>query len=80
MQKQIERFELAHGGAIFFNEVSELSIGLQFMLLCVLPEGEFERLGNPKTIKVDVRVIAAININLEELTEKKLFLRVLVWQ
>ncbi|MCO5947973.1 sigma 54-interacting transcriptional regulator [Mucilaginibacter flavidus] len=73
MEKKIGRFELADGGTIFLDEVGELPLGLQAKLLRVLQEGEFERLGNPKTIKVDVRVIAATNRNLEEAIEKKEF-------
>ncbi|RLD74850.1 MAG: sigma-54-dependent Fis family transcriptional regulator, partial [Bacteroidetes bacterium] len=73
VQKQIGRFELANGGTIFLDEISELPIELQSKLLRVIQEGEFERLGNPKTIKVDVRLIAATNKNLEEQIEQKLF-------
>ncbi len=73
VQKQIGRFELANGGTIFLDEISELPIELQSKILRVLQEGEFERLGSPKTIKIDVRVIAATNKNLEEQIEQKLF-------
>ncbi|CAN5199723.1 hypothetical protein BH09BAC6_BH09BAC6_00030 [soil metagenome] len=73
MERKIGRFELADGGTIFLDEVGELPMGLQAKLLRVLQEGEFERLGNPKTIKVNVRVIAATNRNLEEAIEKKEF-------
>ncbi|BAU51914.1 sigma 54-interacting transcriptional regulator [Mucilaginibacter gotjawali] len=73
MERKIGRFELADGGTIFLDEVGELPMGLQAKLLRVLQEGEFERLGSPKTIKVDVRVIAATNRNLEEAIEKKEF-------
>src|SRR5262245_34985098 len=64
LARQVGRFELAHGGTIFLDEVGELPLRLQAKLLRVLQEGEFERLGNGKTIKVDVRVIAATNRNL----------------
>ncbi|MBR9982285.1 MAG: sigma 54-interacting transcriptional regulator, partial [Desulfatitalea sp.] len=64
--RQIGRFELAHGGTIFLDEIGELPIELQPKLLRVIEDGEFERLGNPRTIKVDVRVIASTNRNLEE--------------
>jgi len=65
-ERQIGRFELAHGGTIFLDEIGELPIELQAKLLRVLEDGEFERLGSPKPIKVDVRVIASTNRNLEE--------------
>lgn len=73
MDRKIGRFELADGGTIFLDEIGELPIDLQAKLLRVLQEGEFERLGNPKTIKVNVRVIAATNRNLEEAIERKEF-------
>ncbi len=73
IQKQIGRFELANGGTIFLDEISEIPFELQSKLLRVLQEGEFERLGSPKTIKVDVRIIAATNRNLEKQIAKKLF-------
>jgi DNA-binding NtrC family response regulator len=61
------RFELADGGSIFLDEIDAFSPALQVKLLRVLQEGEFERVGDTKTVKVDVRVIAATNQNLEEL-------------
>ena len=67
------RFELADGGTIFLDEIGELPLELQAKLLRVLQEGEFERLGNPKTYKVKVRVIAATNRNLEEAVKNKEF-------
>ena len=73
IQKQIGRFELANGGTIFLDEVGEIPIELQSKLLRVLQEGEFERIGSPKTKKVNVRIIAATNRNLEEQISKKLF-------
>jgi formate hydrogenlyase transcriptional activator len=73
MERKIGRFELADGGTIFLDEIGELPIELQSKLLRVLQEGEFERLGNPKTMKVNVRVIAATNRNLEIAIEKKEF-------
>ena len=69
ISQKIGRFELADGGTIFLDEIGELPIDLQPKLLRVLQEGEFERLGNPNTIKVDTRVIAATNRNLEKLIE-----------
>jgi formate hydrogenlyase transcriptional activator len=65
MERKIGRFELADGGTIFLDEIGELPVDLQAKLLRVLQEGEFERLGNSKTIKVNVRVLAATNRNLE---------------
>jgi len=60
------RFELADGGTIFLDEVSEIPIPLQVKLLRVLEEQEFEPLGGTRTIKVDVRIIAATNRDLKE--------------
>jgi formate hydrogenlyase transcriptional activator len=62
--KRIGRFELANEATIFLDEVGELPLELQAKLLRVLQEGEFERLGSSKTIKVNTRVIAATNRNL----------------
>ncbi len=73
MDRKIGRFELADGGTIFLDELGELPIDLQAKLLRVLQEGEFERLGNSKTLKVNVRVIAATNRNLQQAIEKKEF-------
>ncbi|MEI7934390.1 MAG: sigma 54-interacting transcriptional regulator [Chlorobiaceae bacterium] len=67
------RFELAHNGTIFLDEVGELSLSVQAKLLRIIQEKEFERVGGSKTIKVDVRVIAATNRNLEELIQNGLF-------
>ena len=61
------RFELAHGGTIFLDEIGDLSPTTQIKLLRVLQEKEFERVGGTATIKTDVRVIAATNRNLEEM-------------
>ena len=65
LSRQIGRFELAHGSTIFLDEITELPIEEQVKLLRVLQEKQFERLGDPKTIKVDVRIIAASNQDLE---------------
>jgi PAS domain S-box-containing protein len=67
--KKIGHFELADGGTIFLDEIGDLPLELQAKLLRVLQEGEFKRIGNPKTTKVDVRVIAATNRNLEKAIE-----------
>lgn len=63
---QIGRFEAANGSTIFLDEIGELPLELQSKLLRVLQEGQFERLGSPKPIDVDVRVIAATNQNLAQ--------------
>jgi DNA-binding NtrC family response regulator/ligand-binding sensor domain-containing protein len=63
--RKIGRFELADGGTIFLDEIGDLPLELQPKILRVLQEGEFERIGNPKTIKVDVRIIAATNRDLK---------------
>lgn len=60
------RFEMADGGTLFLDEIGEISQSAQIKLLRVLQEREFERVGSEKTIKTDVRIIAATNRNLEE--------------
>jgi PAS domain S-box-containing protein len=67
------RFEIANGGTMFLDEVGELPLDLQAKLLRALEEGEFERVGGSHTVKVDVRVIAATNRNLEEAVRKGAF-------
>ncbi len=64
--KQVGRFEIADGGTIFLDEIGELPLELQAKLLRVLQDGEFERLGSPRTITVDVRVIASTSRDLKE--------------
>ena len=64
--RQMGRFELADHGTIFLDEIGEMPLELQTKLLRVIQDGEFERLGNPRTIKVDVRIIAATNRNLQD--------------
>jgi DNA-binding NtrC family response regulator len=64
-QQRKGRFELADGGTIFLDEISEMPPATQVKLLRVLQEGEFERVGGTQTLKVDVRVIAATNVDLE---------------
>ena len=64
--KRQGRFELAHEGSILLDEISEISLPMQAKLLRVLQEQEFERVGGNKTVKVNVRVIATTNRNLEE--------------
>jgi transcriptional regulator with GAF, ATPase, and Fis domain len=73
LMRQAGRFEAAHGSTIFLDEVAEISPEVQAKLLRVLQEGYFERLGNPKPFKVDVRVIAATNRDLKEEMRKGRF-------
>jgi transcriptional regulator with PAS, ATPase and Fis domain len=73
LNKREGRFELAHGGTILLDEISEISTTVQAKLLRVLQEREFERVGGSRTIKVDVRVIATTNRDLESSVEKKEF-------
>ena len=65
MQRRIGRFELANGGTIFLDEIGELPLDTQVALLRVLQEREFERVGGTQPVKIDVRVIAATNRDLE---------------
>jgi two-component system, NtrC family, response regulator HydG len=67
------RFELANGGTLFLDEIGEVSPTVQVKLLRVLQVGEFERLGGTKTIRADVRIVAATNMNLLEAVERKTF-------
>ena len=70
---RIGRFEMADGGTVFLDEIGDMSPGLQVKLLRVLQEREFERVGGQKTIKVDVRVVAATRRDLEALIEEGRF-------
>jgi PAS domain S-box-containing protein len=71
--RKIGRFELANAATIFLDEIGELPLELQVKLLRVIQEGEFERLGSSKTIKADVRIIAATNRNLKAAVEQGAF-------
>ncbi len=71
--RQVGRFELADGNTLFLDEIGELPLESQAKLLRVLQDGEFERLGSSRTIKVDVRIIAATNRDLEEEVKKGRF-------
>jgi DNA-binding NtrC family response regulator len=73
LNKREGRFELAHGGTILLDEISEISPQVQAKLLRVLQERELERVGGSRTIKVDVRVIATTNRDLEQSVERKEF-------
>src|SRR5271155_669687 len=67
------RFQMADGGTLFLDEIGDMPLELQPKLLRVLQEREFERLGSAQTVRVNVRVVAATNQNLEQLVAKKLF-------
>ncbi len=64
------RFELANGGTLFLDEIGDITPSLQVKLLRILQEQEFERVGGTKTVKTDVRLVAATNRNLEEMVKK----------
>jgi two-component system response regulator AtoC len=65
-KRKLGRFEYANHGTIFLDEISEMAVGLQAKLLQVLQDGEFSRLGGESDVKVDTRIIAATNRNLEQ--------------
>jgi formate hydrogenlyase transcriptional activator len=71
--QRIGRFELAHGGTIFLDEVGDIPLELQPKLLRVLQEQEFERLGSTQTTRVDVRLVAATNRDLAEMVAARTF-------
>ncbi len=73
IRTRIGRFELANKGTIFLDEIGEMSPSLQVKLLRVLQERKFERVGGVKTISVDIRVVAATNIDLEEAVKEGRF-------
>ena len=70
MTRQVGRFELANRSSIFLDEVGDLPLEIQTKLLRVLESGEFERLGTPHSTKVDVRIIAATNRNLQTMVKE----------
>jgi DNA-binding NtrC family response regulator len=71
--RRLGQFEVAHGGSLFLDEIGDLSLATQAKLLRVLQEREFTRIGGTQPVKVDVRIMAATNKNLEELLERKEF-------
>jgi len=73
LQQKIGRFEMAHKGTLFLDEVGDIPIDLQPKLLRALQEKAFERLGGTKTIPIDVRLVAATNRNLTQMMGDKLF-------
>ncbi|MCG3119377.1 MAG: DNA-binding transcriptional regulator NtrC [bacterium] len=72
-KRKIGKFEQADGGTIFLDEIGDMSFATQAKLLRVLQEGTFERLGGEETLKVDIRLIAATNQNLEKAIAEKRF-------
>ena len=73
IKQKLGKFELAHKGTIFLDEIGSISLDVQVNLLRVLQEKEFERVGGHKTIKTDVRIVAATNKNLEQAVEEGTF-------
>ena len=73
LTKQVGRFEVADGSTLFLDEIAEMPLELQAKLLRVLEDGKYERLGSPKTIQVDVRLIAATHHDLAEEVRKGAF-------
>jgi DNA-binding NtrC family response regulator len=71
--RRLGRFELAHGGTIFLDEIGSLRLDLQTKLLRALQEREIERLGGSRTLPVDVRVLAATNVNLRQAVRERAF-------
>jgi len=73
IKSRVGRFELAHGGTIFLDEIGDMSPALQVKVLRVIQEKQFERIGGVKTLSVDVRIIAATNQDLDRAVQEKRF-------
>jgi two-component system, NtrC family, response regulator AtoC len=73
VQRRIGKFELAHGGTLLLDEIGSMRLDMQTKLLRALQEREIERIGGERTIKVDVRIVAATNADLRELVKTKAF-------
>ena len=73
LTQRIGRFEMANGGTLFLDEIGDLALDLQVKLLRVIQEQEFERLGSTRSIRVNVRVVAATNRDLVQMVEDKEF-------
>jgi len=71
--RKVGKFELAHGGTLFLDEIGELPLEMQVKLLRVLEQREFMRVGGTETIRVDIRLVAATNQDLEAMIERKAF-------
>jgi transcriptional regulator with PAS, ATPase and Fis domain len=72
-QRKIGKFELANGGTIFLDEIGDMEMSLQAKILRVIQQKEFERVGGNETIKTDVRIISATNVNLKEAVASREF-------
>jgi formate hydrogenlyase transcriptional activator len=73
LTQRLGRFETAHGGTLFLDEIGEIALDLQVKLLRVLQEQEFERLGSTRSLRVNVRLVAATNRDLLQMVEEKTF-------
>jgi two-component system response regulator AtoC len=73
VEKRLGKFELAHGGVLFLDEIASLPLGLQAKLLRILQEREFERVGGNKTVRVNVRIVAASNRDLKRMVAEHTF-------
>jgi two-component system, NtrC family, response regulator AtoC len=71
--RHVGKFEMCHNGTIFLDEIGDMSLSTQSKILRIIQQGEFERLGGSQTIKIDVRIIAATNIDLEQAIQEKRF-------